>query len=101
MTNVTSLLDRLAHPLEAPEGSEEDPIEKVVEETSDWLVSRQVSDGHWAFELEADATIPAEYILLNHFLNQVDGEIETKLATYLRSIQADHCGWSLYHHNKH
>ncbi len=97
MTNVTSILDRLARPPEAPEASAEDPMEKVVEETLDWLVSRQANDGHWAFELEADATIPAEYILLNHFLDQVDGEIETKLATYLRSIQADHGGWSLYH----
>ena len=24
-------------------------------------------DGHWLFELEADATIPAEYVLLEHF----------------------------------
>ena len=93
MTNVTSLLDRLA----APEGSKEDPIEKLVEEASDWLISRQAKDGHWAFELEADATIPAEYILLNHYLDLVDGETETKLATYLFSIQANHDGWSLYH----
>ncbi|MDP6263402.1 MAG: hypothetical protein QGI42_06850, partial [Rhodospirillales bacterium] len=63
MTNVTSILDRLARPPEAPEASAEDPMEKVVEETLDWLVSRQANDGHWAFELEADATIPAEYIL--------------------------------------
>ncbi|WP_457836019.1 hypothetical protein, partial [Staphylococcus aureus] len=28
------------------------------------LLRRQRADGHWVFELEADATIPAEYVLL-------------------------------------
>ena len=28
------------------------------------LLARQRADGHWVFELEADATIPAEYVLL-------------------------------------
>ena len=32
----------------------------------------QRRDGHWVFELEADATIPAEYILLDHFLDEID-----------------------------
>jgi len=34
------------------------------------LLDQQKEDGHWAFELEADATIPAEYVLLKHFLNE-------------------------------
>ena len=29
------------------------------------MVAQQKEDGHWAFELEADATIPSEYIFLN------------------------------------
>src|SRR5947208_13369574 len=40
------------------------------------LMSSQRDDGHWVFELEADATIPAEYILLEHFLAEVDDELE-------------------------
>ena len=32
----------------------------------------QHEDGHWVFELEADATIPAEYILLQHYLGTID-----------------------------
>ncbi|MCG8511583.1 MAG: squalene--hopene cyclase, partial [Rhodospirillales bacterium] len=61
------------------------------------LFSVQAEDGHWAFELEADATIPAEYILLNHYLDEIDDEVEAKLAVYLRSIQGSHGGWPLYH----
>ena len=33
---------------------------------------RQRPDGHWVFELEADATIPAEYVLLEHYLDRID-----------------------------
>ena len=28
----------------------------------------QHADGHFVFELEADATIPAEYVLMRHYL---------------------------------
>ena len=31
------------------------------------LLRQARDDGHWCFELEADATIPSEYVLLTHF----------------------------------
>ncbi len=43
-------------------------LEKSIGRATEALLSRQHPDGHWAFELEADATIPAEYVLLKHFL---------------------------------
>ena len=47
---------------------------------------------------EADATIPAEYILLRHYLGEpVDGDLEGKIASYLRRIQGSHGGWPLFH----
>jgi squalene-hopene/tetraprenyl-beta-curcumene cyclase len=61
------------------------------------LLDRQQDDGHWVFILEADATIPAEYILLKHFLDEVDAEKQAKLAHYIRQAQADHDGWPLWH----
>jgi len=77
--------------------SGEREIEGVIEQASNWLLSRQAEDGHWAFELEADATIPAEYIFLNHFVDEIDDQLERKLAAYLRNIQENHGGWPLYH----
>ena len=42
-------------------------------------VADQQADGHWVFELEADATIPAEYVLLRHYLGEpVDAELEAQ-----------------------
>jgi len=62
------------------------------------LLECQQSDGHWVFELEADATIPAEYVLMRHFLAEpVDAELEGKIANYLRRIQGAHGGWPLVH----
>ena len=59
----------------------------------------QRDNGHWVFELEADATIPAEYVLLRHYLGEPrDEEIEWKIGVSLRRIQSDaHHGWGLFH----
>ena len=67
-------------------------------QAAEHLMARQQADGHIVFELEADATIPAEYIFLNHFLDDLEPELEAEMATYLRSIQSDvHGGWPLFH----
>jgi squalene-hopene/tetraprenyl-beta-curcumene cyclase len=60
------------------------------------LLDMRQPDGHWVFELEADCTIPAEYVLLRHFLNEpVDAVLEGKIANYLRRVQGAHGGWPL------
>ena len=62
------------------------------------LLVCQQSDGHWVFELEADSTIPAEYILLRHYLGEpVDAVLEVKIGNYLRRVQGAHGGWPLVH----
>src|SRR3974377_423070 len=61
------------------------------------LLARQHADGHFLFELEADATVPAEYVLLRHYLGEpVDAALEAGIAAYLRRIQGAHGGWSLF-----
>src|SRR4029450_10472151 len=61
------------------------------------LLALQRPDGHWVFELEADATIPAEYVLLRHYLAEpIDAALEAKIAAYLRRIQGEHGAWPLF-----
>jgi squalene-hopene/tetraprenyl-beta-curcumene cyclase len=61
------------------------------------LLACQRADGHFLFELEADATIPAEYVLLRHYLGEpVDAALEAGIAAYLRRIQGAHGGWPLF-----
>src|SRR5712672_2754716 len=62
------------------------------------LLEYRRPDGHWVFELEADSTIPAEYVLLRHYLGEpVDAVLEAKIANYLRRVQGVHGGWPLVH----
>ncbi|WP_239021183.1 MULTISPECIES: squalene--hopene cyclase [Novacetimonas] len=64
------------------------------------LGQRQKEDGHWVFPLEADATIPAEYVLLEHFLDRIDPALEKRIGVYLRRIQGAHGGWPLYENGR-
>jgi len=61
------------------------------------LLARQNADGHWVFELEADATIPAEYVMLEHYLDEIDDTLEQRIGIYLRRIQGADGGWPLFH----
>ena len=53
-----------------------DTLDAAIEHSSNALFSKQKADGHWVFELEADATIPAEFVLLTHFLDRPDPPLE-------------------------
>ncbi len=72
-------------------------LDEAISAAAEALTRRQQADGHWVFELEADATIPAEYVLLEHFLDRVDAPLQAKIGVYLRGIQGAHGGWPLFH----
>ena len=75
-----------------------DLLDETIRRAADALAATQRADGHWLFELEADATIPAEYILLRQYLGEPDDlPREAAIGRYLRRIQADHGGWGLFH----
>ncbi len=76
------------------------PLEIAVERASAALKAHQNADGHFVFELEADATIPAEFVLLQHFLDRRDAELERKIGNYLREIACPTGGWPLFHGGK-
>ncbi|MBV8061517.1 MAG: squalene--hopene cyclase [Alphaproteobacteria bacterium] len=84
-------------PLAAVMQPTHDRLQDAIKNGTDDLLSQQRPDGHWVFELEADATIPAEYILLDHFLGTVNQPLHERMAYYLREIQEEHGGWPLFH----
>ncbi|OYY91731.1 MAG: squalene--hopene cyclase [Sphingomonas sp. 28-66-16] len=88
---MASVADALTDPLAA--------IDACATRAADALSRAQKDDGHWVFELEADATIPAEFVLLKHYLGEPrDSELEAKIGVYLRRIQSrEHHGWPLFH----
>jgi squalene-hopene/tetraprenyl-beta-curcumene cyclase len=73
-------------------------LQASIDQAARAMLDCQQPDGHWVFELEADCTIPAEYILLRHYLGEpVDAELEAKIGRYLRRVQGAHGGWPLVH----
>jgi squalene-hopene/tetraprenyl-beta-curcumene cyclase len=73
-------------------------LDAAVASATEALLGLQRADGHWVFELEADCTIPAEYVLFVHYLGETANlELERKIGVYLRRIQGEHGGWPLYH----
>ena len=74
-----------------------DGLEQAIGRSREALLLRQEEQGSWCFELEADCTIPAEYILMMHFMDEIDSALQERIAIYLRDHQADHGGWPLYY----
>ena len=56
----------------------------------------KLKEGCFVYELEADSTIPSEYILLMHFLGEIDIDLEKKIQHYLVSKQNKDGGWPLF-----
>src|SRR5471030_869271 len=72
-------------------------LEASVARAADAILADQHPDGYWLYQLEADASIPAEYVLLVHYLAETPNlELEAKIARYLRRIQRADGGWPLF-----
>ena len=52
--------------------------------------------GFISFELEADVTIPAEYILMMHFLGDINIDLQNKIKKYILRNQNKEGGWPLF-----
>lgn len=74
-------------------------LDEAIVRGRDALLDLQHPDGHWCFELESDATITAEYILMMHFVDEIDEALQARMARYLRATQRldGHGAWDLYY----
>lgn len=87
---------RRTHPPEAPLFAMEQ-LKEAVTKAREWILSLQNPDGHWVFDLEADVTIPSEYVFLQYFLGkEVRPDLQAKFAAYIRRRQLPEGGWALY-----
>ncbi|MFI4981058.1 MAG: squalene--hopene cyclase, partial [Nevskiales bacterium] len=73
-------------------------LDQAIDRAREALIGLQQKDGHWCFEFETDCTISAEYILMMHFIDEIDEVLQEKLARYIRIKQRldTHGGWPLY-----
>ncbi len=97
LSRSAGLADRGAAARQALGAARNETLDQAIAAARAALIQRQAREGYWQFPLEADCTIPAEYIMMMHFLGEIDAQLEAKIAVYLRARQAGHGGWPLYH----
>ncbi len=71
-------------------------LDQAISKAQQYLLDLQHEDGYWLFELEADCTIPAEYILMMHYLDDIDEALQAKIAVYLRKRQSEDGSYPLF-----
>ena len=97
MKQSTVRLDHQPVRTDAPDDFSASGLTSAIRRAGNALLRAQQPDGYWCFELEADCTIPAEYILMMHYTDEFDQTLERKLAAYLRAHQLENGGWPLYY----
>jgi len=71
-------------------------LDSAINKAQEQLLNLQDEEGFWIFELEADCSIPAEYIMMMHYLDDINEELQTKIANYLRSRQSEEGYYPLF-----
>jgi len=71
-------------------------LNAAIKRAQEHLLGLQHRNGYWVFELEADCTIPSEYIFLMHYLDEIDEGLQAKIAVYLRDRQAADGSYPLF-----
>jgi squalene-hopene/tetraprenyl-beta-curcumene cyclase len=72
-------------------------LDLVIERAQGWFAREQYPEGYWWAELESNATMDAEYLLLTHFLGARDDERWRGVAQDIRKYQRDDGSWAMYH----
>ena len=68
----------------------------AIDRATQRLLELQSDEGYWVFELEADCTIPSEYILMMHFMDEINGPLQAKIANFLRAHQSADGSYPLF-----
>ena len=76
-------------------------MEKLLSSIISKSLSKEIkkisTEGYSVYELEADVTIPAEYILMMHFIGEIDIEVQNKIKKYILKLQNKEGGWPLFY----
>jgi squalene-hopene/tetraprenyl-beta-curcumene cyclase len=71
-------------------------LDSAISRATNQLLNLQSEEGYWVFELEADCTIPSEYILMMHFMDEINEPLQVKVANFIRRQQNSDGSYPLY-----
>ena len=72
-------------------------LESAIRSCQEHLLDTQYREGYWWGELESNATITAEYLMLTHFLGIGEKRRWAQVARYLLSCQREDGTWAVYY----
>ena len=64
-------------------------LDQAIRHSQDFFRGCQYNEGYWWGELESNATMAAEYVLLSYFLGKVDQDRWRKSCNYILSKQRE------------
>ena len=71
-------------------------VQEKITRSQNWFFARQKPDGHWRAELEGDALLQGELIIILAFLGKEDSPLAKRLAQQLINTQAPDGGWPMF-----
>ena len=83
-------------PRVAPARVDRQALDRAIEQAANALMTAQASDGFWRFDLEADASITAEYVLMMHFMDEIDAGCRNSSSSIYERRRRRHGGWGLF-----
>lgn len=72
-------------------------VSEAVRKTQEYYIGEQHPDGYWWYELEANVTISAEYIMFFHFIGLKDEKRIRMLANHILNNQRSDGTWALFY----
>ena len=72
-------------------------IDSAIQRARQYLLESQYAEGYWWGELESNATMEAEFLLLTHFLGIADEERSAKLANHILGQQREDGTWGQFY----
>ena len=72
-------------------------LDRSIERSLEFLLSRQDEEGYWVDELEANVTISAELIFFMHFTDWLDSVKQDQIVKYILHLQREDGSWPLFY----
>jgi len=72
-------------------------LDRGIERAVDWCLRHQYPEGYWWGELESNATMEAEYLLMTYFMEAVEADTWQGVVRRILRWQEEDGGWAQYY----
>ncbi len=95
LANLEQLLASFANKPAPAKSSDDAPLDSAIDRQLDRMWKLREGD-YWNAELDSNAGLGAQYLLMRHWLGNVDDDKQRKYANYTRDWQTDEGFWTIH-----